>query len=416
MRSFLKWLLICLGCGALVLLAVAAARSYWQKRNRVEYYTAEVVRGDITSVVNATGEVQPVKRVQVGSFVSGPIEELNVDFNDKVGEGEILAKIDRRLYVATRDRDKASLEHARAEVERVRALFDQANNDYQRALALSDENPEYISDTEIDSYKYNMLAFRAQVKVAEASVKQAEASLENSETNVGYTDIKSPVDGIVIERKVDQGQTVAAQFQTPDLFIVAPDLEKEIYVYASVDEADMGLIRDAQESKQPVLFTVDAYPDDLFEGRIYQVRMNSQNTQNVVTYPVVVTAANADLKLLPGMTANLSFQIEKREDVVKIPNGALRFYPKSEQVRPEDRTLLDAAERQDGEQAVDTDSFRSAADRVLSRRERDRRHVWVREGELLKAIEVRTGLSDYKYSELLSGELKEGQPLVTGVK
>src|SRR5262249_35270251 len=153
-------------------------------------------------------------------------------------------------------------------------------------------------------------------------------------------EIRAPVDGVVIDRKIDPGQTLAAQFQTPELFIIAPDMKKEMYVMASVDEADIGLIRRAQESNQPVHFTVDAYPDDLFEGKIGQVRMNSTTTQNVVTYPVVVTAPNPDMKLMPGLTANISFQISEKKDTIRIPNAALRFYPKPEQVRPEDRLLL----------------------------------------------------------------------------
>ena len=149
-----------------------------------------------------------------------------------------------------------------------------------------------------------------------------------SEANLDYTEIRSPVDGIVIDRKIDPGQTVAATFQTPELFIVAPDMRKEMHVFASVDEADIGLIRDAQESGQPVRFTVDAYPDDLFEGKIFQIRKSSTTTQNVVTYPVVVSAPNPDLKLLPGMTASISFQVARdATNVLRIPNAALRFYP-----------------------------------------------------------------------------------------
>ncbi len=280
MGRFVKWLLIFLVFGGGVMFAYSLVSNYLKAKNTVNFRTAEVVRGDLTLVVNATGEVQPVKRVMVGSFVSGPIEALLVDFNDKVTQGQVLAEIDPRLYEASRDREQASLAHAEAEVERVTAMRDQAQADYERALALHKENPDFISDTEIDNYKYSARAQAAQLKVAQAMVRQAQAALETSQTNLGYTSIKSPVDGIVIDRKVDEGQTVAAQFQTPDLFVVAPDLEKEVYVYASVNEAEIGLIQQAQREKQPVSFTVDAYPDDLFEGKIFQVRMNSTSTQN----------------------------------------------------------------------------------------------------------------------------------------
>jgi HlyD family secretion protein len=297
-------------------------------------------------------------------------------------------------------------------------LLEQAENDYQRALGLKEENPDFISETEIDQYKYSYLALKAQVKVAMSVLDQAEANLENSKANLGYTEIYSPVDGIVIDRKIDQGQTLAAQFQTPELFVVAPDMDKEMYVYASVDEADIGLIRQAQEDDQPVFFTVDAYPDDLFEGRIYQIRKNPVTTLNVVTYPVVVTTPNPEMKLLPGMTADLSFQIEKREKILKIPNAAIRFYPEEKaHVRMEDHKILEGVEEEtDSEQDEAASDLRSAMQRILARKERTRRHVWIQEGELLRAVEITMGLSDHKYTELLSGDLEEGQELATGVE
>ena len=408
------------------------ARSYWKARNAPKFRTAQVVRGEIVSVVNATGNVQPKLRVQIGSFVSGPIVKLNVDYNDEVRkvdpdaempeeekEKYLLAEIDPRIYKANVTRDRAARARAEADLERVKALLQQAENDYQRALDLQKENEDYISGKEIDQYKYNKLALEAEVDVAKAALDQAQANLENSEANLGYTKIYSPVDGIVIDRKIDEGQTLAAQFQTPELFVVAPDMDKQMYVYASVDEADIGLIRQAKENEHPVFFTVDAYPEDLFEGRIYQIRKNPTTTQNVVTYPVVVTTPNPEMKLLPGMTANLSFQIEKRKDVVKVPNAALRFYPKKEQVREEDQEILEGTdEEEEGRKDPNEDSgdLRSAIQRILARKERNRRHVWVQEGERLKAIEITPGLNDYKFTELVSGDLKEGQELVTGLK
>jgi HlyD family secretion protein len=242
-------------------------------------------------------------------------------------------------------------------------------------------------------------------------VEQAQANLDNSNANLEYTHIRSPVNGIVIDRKIDPGQTLAAQFQTPELFIVAPDMRKEMHVFASVDEADIGLIRDAQDSGQPVRFTVDAYPDDLFEGRIYQIRKSSTTTQNVVTYPVVVS-----LKLLPGMTASISFQVAQKSDVLRIPNAALRFYPQREQVRPEDRKLLEGTAPEPQSDDEQTEMNLSSQQKAELRRNRNRRHVWVQEGEFLKAIEVITGLSDNKDTELVSGNLVEGQKLITGIQ
>ncbi len=221
------------------------------------------------------------------------------------------------------------------------------------------------------------------------------------------------------DRKVDSGQTMASQFQTPVMFVVAADLEKRVFVSASVDEADIGMIRDAQLRGQPVLFTVDAYPKDLFQGTINQVRLNFTTTQNVVTYPVIVEAANPEMKLLPGMTASLSFQIDEHKAVLRVPNAALRFYPKPEQVRPEDRKLLEGDDQppptlDDGTEQP-TQVERSAGERAEAGRMRNRRQVWIVDGDFLKAVEVVTGLSDSKYSEVLSGGLEDGQSVVTGL-
>jgi HlyD family secretion protein len=288
-------------------------------------------------------------------------------------------------------------------------------NDESRAQALRAENADFISDTEMDKYKFNRMSLDAELAVAESSVAQAEANLENSDANLGYTEIRSPVDGIVIDRKIDPGQTLAAQFQTPELFIVAPDMRERMHVFASVDEADIGMIRDAQLRRLPVRFTVDAYPDDLFEGDIHQIRRSSTTTQNVVTYPVVVQAPNLELKLLPGMTASISFQIGECKDALRIPNAALRFFPQREQVRPEDRGLVDG-EQEPKDESDSVNTKQSATEKAEVARNRNRRHVWVVDGDNLRAIEVITGLSDHKYTELVSGELVEGQRLVTGTQ
>ena len=394
------------------------ARAYWKARNQPLYRLAKVVRGDIVLVVNSTGTVQPVRRVQVGSFVSGPIEKLYVDYNSKVRKNDVLALVDQRIYKANVARDEAACAIARAEVARIKALLAQAVNDEQRAKALRAENEDYISDTEMDRFKFSRLSLEAQLAVAQAQVKQAEGALENSRASLEYTRIVSPVDGIVIDRKIDQGQTIAAQFQTPELFVVAPEMDKKMHVFASVDEADVGLIRDAQRRKQRVFFTVDAYPDDLFEGAIKQIRVNPTTTQGVVTYTVVVEAGNPGEKLLPGMTAKLSFEIEKHSRVLKVPNAALRFFPKPEQVRPEDRELLEGVEEgpESSDEAKFIEAQRSATERVEANQNRHRRHVWVLDGDLLRAVEIITGLSDNKYTEVISGPIEEYQEVVTGIK
>jgi HlyD family secretion protein len=405
----------------LTILAVSTAVSYqpllayWKERNRTKYREASVTHGSIIAVVNSTGTVKPVLAVSVGSFVSGPIEELYVDFNAEVSKGDLLAKIDPRLYQANVARDRAMLANQEAQVNRVKALLQQAMNDEERAVALRAENPQYISDTEMDKFKFSRMSLEAELAVAESSVGQAAANLENSEANLAYTQIRSPVDGIVIDRKIDPGQTLAAQFQTPELFVVAPDMRERMHVFASVDEADIGMIREAKRLKHPVRFTVDAYPDDLFDGEIHQIRSSSTTTQNVVTYPVVVVASNLELKLLPGMTASLSFQVGTSHGVLRIPNAALRFFPQREQVRPEDRKLLDGAEEAQAEGDLQS-TKQSATEKAEIARDRNHRHVWVIDGDFLRAVEVTTGLSDHRFTELISGELVDGQKLVTGTQ
>ncbi len=416
MRTAIKWLVILAALGSAGFFGYAPIRDYLKRRNAPKWRDAEVTRGDLVLVVNATGTVQPVQRVLVGSFASGPIQKLHVDFNDRVKKGDLLAEIDPKIYEAIKARDEAAVASAEADVDRVQALLDQAKHDYDRAKSLRDEDPKFMSEMEEDKYEYAWKALKAQLVAAEAAVKRAKADLKNSETNLGYTKISSPVDGIVIERKVDEGQTVAAQFQVPDMFTVAPRMEEEMYVYANVDEADIGLIRRAQKGGQSVYFTVDAYPEDIFEGKIHDVRLNPQTTQNVVTYPVVVTCANPDLKLLPGMTADLSFQVEQRDDVVRVPNAALRFYPKAEHVHPDDKPLVEGTDRGDEDEAEETADERSAMQRYLARRDSSKRHVWCLDGEMLRAVEITTGINDYEYTEVVAGDLEPGKELITGMK
>lgn len=415
MNRFMKWGLIL--AAALAVGGAAASPYGWRyfQRKPIDYRDAEVSRGRIVAVVNSTGTVKPVRTVTVGTFVSGPIVAIMVDFNSEVKKDGLLAKIDERIYKAAVDRDRATLATQKANVEQAKAKWQQAKNDELRSNRLREQSKGFISDSEMDQFKFNRISLESQVGVMEAAVQQAQANLDTSLLNLGYTEIRSPVDGLVIDRKVDPGQTVAASFQTPDLFIVAPNMRQEMHVYASVDETDIGLVQAAQLSDQPVRFTVDAYPDELFIGKIYQVRKNSTTTQNVVTYPVIVTAANPDLKLLPGMTASVSFQVGERLNVLRIPNAALRYFPLREQVRPEDRKLLEGTEQAEDkdEQAAIT---RSAEEIAESRRARNRRHVWVSDGPFLRAIEVITGLSDSRFTEVVSGELTEGQKLVTGVR
>ena len=348
MKRLILWLI------AVVVVAGAGAAGYSRlhaSRNGAangNFRTAPVKRGDITLTVNSNGTVQPVLSVQVGSYASGPIQKVCVDFNDMVKKDQVLAEIDPQVYNAQCRQAKAALDHSVADLQQFKARLNQTERDYKRAKELytitdipgAGRPVKGIADSDFDQAKANYEMAAANVEVAKATVEQNKAALDMAETNLTYTTIRSPVDGIIIDRKVDAGQTVAAQFQTPVLFVVAPDLQKKVYVYASVDEADIGLIRDAQSRDQPVSFTVDAYPKDTFEGKIFQVRLNPTTVQNVVTYTVVVESPNPQIKLLPGMTANLIFQIEIHASVPTIPNAALRFYPRPDQVRQSDRAIV----------------------------------------------------------------------------
>ena len=473
MKTLIKIVIVLLILAGIVAASVKPIHDWWRKRNLPNWREDAVTAGEIISVVNSTGTVKPVQSVQIGTFVSGPIDPTTplVDFNQEVKKGDVLAIIDQRIYIADVDRDEAAVQAAKAtgeaaratveaaeaavtaaqatlrtrqaEVDRARAQLKQAENNESRGLSLAAQNQDFISRAEMDQLLYSRIQLEEQVNVAIAAVEQASAAIlqtkaavseakasvtrslaavaqavankTRSVLNKGYTVIESPVDGIVIDRKIEPGQTLAATFQTPELFVVAPRMREEMHVYASVDEADIGLIREAQRLGNLVHFNVDAYPHDLFEGVIKEVRFSSTTTQNVVTYPVIVAAANPELKLLPGMTASISFQIESKKDVLKIPNSALRFYPHEDHVRKEDRALLDGADAADKDDS-DVNLQLSAAEKSNAARERNKRHVWVVEGDLLKAVEIVTGISDSKYSELVSGDVTNGMKLVSGIK
>ena len=402
MKTFLKILLVLAVLGGAAAAAYRPVTRWIAKRGETHYRTEEVSRGRVEFVVSSTGTIKPVKSVIIGSFVSGPVKEIFVDFNDEVKKDQPLAKIDPRLYEANVQRDRAILETQKADVVRVQAQLQQAVNDEQRARRLRERNEDFISQTEMDKLRFGREVLEAQLIVARAAVDQAQASYENSKANLDYTEIRSPVDGRVIECKIDPGNTIAAQFQTPELFVIAPDMEKTMHVFANVDEADIGFIRDAQKKDMPVFFTVDAYPDDKFEGRIHQVRMSSTTTQNVVTYPVVITAANPGLKLMPGMTATISFHVDVRENVLRVPNAALLFFPSPGQVRPQDRHLVEPA----------NNSRRAATEDVAY----NQRHVWVQDEALLRAVTVRTGANDTRFTEIVGGDLNEGQAVVIGLQ
>ncbi len=407
MKKFMLLLIIVAVAG---LIAAGPAMRHINDLNAPHFQTADVSEGTITTIVRAVGTVEPVLSVQVGSFVSGPIEALYVDFNDSVKKGQLLAKIDPRILAAEVARDRAALATTQAEVQRVTALVQQARNDEGRGVALRNDNKNFLSDSEMDKLKFGRLSLEAQLAVAQAGVQQADAKLNTSLANLGYAEIRSPVDGIIIDRRVEPGQTVAASFTTPVLFVVTPDLAGEMHIFAKVDEADIGLVREAQQADRPVRFTVDAYPDDQFYGRVKQIRSSSTIIERVVTFPVVVSTTNPEKKLLPGMTASLHFETAVKENVRRVPNAAISFFPTAEQVRGEDRMLLAPGEpfqKQGDVAAVEEEGS-------LSRR-RNRRHVWIVDGRLLRAVPITVGISDDAFTEIVSGDLKGRANVVTGI-
>lgn len=319
---------------AVLLVAVFVYAFTSRSENKVQYQTAAVQRGDIRAQVEATGTINAVTSVQVGSQVSGTISKLYVDFNSQVKKGQLIAELDPNLFQGNLMQAQADLENARANaaaakanLEKAKATEVQTHADYERTLGLTKEG--VLSQQALDLAKSNadsaaaaVSAAAAQVNQANAQVQQKAAQVKVAQTNLNYTKITAPIDGTVINRAVDVGQTVAASLQAPTLFTIAQDLTKML-VYAKTDESDVGRIRPGQ----PVTFKVDAFPNETFRGQVQEVRMNATVVQNVVTYDTIVAFDNPDRKLFPGMTAYVTIPVAHADNVLKIPNGALRFKP-----------------------------------------------------------------------------------------
>jgi HlyD family secretion protein len=296
---------------------------YTQKIVPPTITTARVTQGDLAETVGATGALQAVTTVQVGTQVSGTIQELNADFNSLVRKGQVLARLDPSLIQSQIEQARANLIRAEADLERLRVSLDDTRTKLARAKELSEK--KLIAQTELEAADVAVRSAEAQLRSQEAGVTQSQASLRQNQVNLAHTVIESPIDGLVISRNVDVGQTVAASMSAPTLFVLAADLTK-MQVLASLDESDVGRIRPGQA----VRFRVDAYPTDEFMGSVTQVRLQPTTVQNVVTYQTVIDVPNPELKLKPGMTANVNVEIARRSDVLRVPNGALRFRPTAE--------------------------------------------------------------------------------------
>jgi HlyD family secretion protein len=363
-----------IGIGAAALLALGATW-LWRRPEADAFVTAPVAKSDLARTIAATGAVNPVTTVQVGTYVSGPIQALSCDFNTRVKAGQRCAQIDPRPYQIALDQARANLTAAQAQLAKDRASLAYAQSVHENDRGLVEQGVVSREAADNDRSAYEQA--RATVALDEATIAQRKAALDAAQVNLDYTEIVSPVDGVVVSRNVDVGQTVAASFQTPTLFLIAQDLTR-MQVDASVSESDIGGVQVGQKAN----FTVEAYAGRTFEGTVQQLRQAPITVQNVVTYDVVIAVANPDLALLPGMTANVHIVTEERRDVLAVPLQALRFHPRGA-----------GAERDGG-----------TSD--------DAKRVWVlRDGEPVP-VPVSVGIDDGTSIEITSGALAPGDPVI----
>ncbi|MDB5099041.1 MAG: efflux transporter, family, subunit [Cyanobacteria bacterium RYN_339] len=422
---------------ALVLFAAAAGGGYWytqyKRTPEVTYTTVPAQRGHVEAKVTASGTLSALVTVQVGSQVSGRITSLGADFNGNVHKGQVLARLDPQLFQAALEQARANDLSARSNLVRSRAMAWNADQQLIRARQLWAR--QLIAKADLDTAQANADSARAQVLASQASVDQAKAQLNTAQVNLGYTTIVSPIDGIVISRSVDVGQTVAASLQAPTLFVLAQDLKKE-QVDAAVAEADVGKLKPGMRAD----FTVAAFPADKFTGKVRQVRNAAVTTQNVVTYDAVIDVDNPELKLKPGMTANVTFTYAESDDALTVPNAALRFKP-PQAVLDAAAAKRDAAASAAADPGASGDAAASGAsgdaaatgDQAAAgkpwqgrqgragktgvgaggRNAPDRKQVWVlRDGKPV-SVRVRTGITDGSTTAILGGRLNENDAVIT---
>jgi HlyD family secretion protein len=421
-----RWFILAVG----VVVAGLLASFSLNRSTEVQHFTAKVERGEIHDVVEATGTINAVITVQVGSQVSGTIAKLNVDFNSRVHKGDVVALIEPALFkgallqaAADLDNAKANLVAAGANLEKAKTAMVQTKADYERAVGL--KNSGILSQQQLDLAKANYDSANAGVNAAAANVTQAEAQISQkdaavavAQTNLDYTVIRSPIDGTVVARNVDVGQTVAASLQAPTIFTIAQDLTK-MWVYAKTDESDVGNIK----LGKPVSFKVDAFPKDTFHGVVSQVRMNATTVQSVVTYDTIIEFANPDLKLFPGMTAYVTIPVATVQNVLKLPNTALRYKPPmaaDEILAVYKQFGVEGNEARPGDSALVSPDHGAQAEGALSSLPRAPKTatavVWkLRADNTMEPIKVSLGITDHAYTEvagLLKGELKEGSEVI----
>ena len=423
-----KWFIIAVvavAAGVLVFLGL-------NRKPEIQNFTAKVERGDVNNVVEATGTINAIITVQVGSQVSGTIAKLFVDFNSRVKKGQVIALIDPALFEGALQQAKADLENAKANLLAAQAALDKAKAsevqtkaDNDRAIALTKNG--VMPQQQLDAAKANYLAAKAGVDGAVAAVEQAkaqaglkQAAVDVAQTNLNYTVIRSPIDGTVVARNVDVGQTVAASLQAPTIFTIAQDLRR-MWVYAKTDESDVGNIRVGKA----VTFKVDAFPKDAFRGVVSQVRMNATTVQSVVTYDTMIEFDNPELKLFPGMTAYVTIPVATVHDVLKVPNTALRYKPPlsaEELLATYRRYGIEGGEQESAragggsESGVVQAAEQAAAPAAPRAPKADTAVVWNLRGDnTMVPVKVALGITDHAFTEVtsvLKGGLKEGDSLV----
>ncbi|MCU0604220.1 MAG: efflux RND transporter periplasmic adaptor subunit [Desulfobacterales bacterium] len=427
MRRWLKGAV----AGAIGLGVIGAGIAWYALRggeSGAVFRTATVKRGDLVVSISATGTVVPEEVIDVGAQIAGQIVSFGrdaagrtVDYGSAVEAGTVLAKIDDSLYAADAAQAEAQVQAARAALQRaesdlgqLRAKLNQAGRDWQRAQKLGPS--EALAEATFDGYRSayeaavaNVAVGQAAILQARASLSQAEALFRRSQRNLGYTTITSPVKGVIIDRRVNIGQTVVASLNAPSLFLIAKDLRR-MQVWVAVNEADIGRIR----TGQPVAFTVDAFPGETFRGEVGKIRLNASMTQNVVTYTVEVVTDNSSGRLLPYLTANVQFELERRADVLQVPNAALRFRPTPEQIAPEFRDA--AASTAEGRAQAKEGQRPGAGQTAGAGAQANRSSVWLPAGDYVRPLAVAAGLSDNAMTEVAGENLAEGLKIVTGVE
>ena len=396
---------------AIVILVGGAGVGWWWVRSdhKLSFRTVVVKRGDVAATISATGTIEPIEVVDVGAQVAGLIKAFGtdaagktIDYGSVVEEGAMLAKIDESVYAADLSVAKAGELTAAAKLEQMNAKLDQAEAEWKRAQELY--HSKLMAQVDYDTDKANYEVAKANVSVARSDIAQAQAGLDKAQRNLDFCIIKSPVKGVIIDRRVNIGQTVVSSFNAPSLFLIAKDLTK-MQIWVAVNEADVGRIVPGA----PVTFTCDAFPGRQFEGAVGKVRLNATMTQNVVMYTVEVDTENQDNALLPYLTANVYFVVRKESDVLLVPNAALRWSPSSlAQIAPDARSR----------KAVDPSAGDSPGNTNLSKPDKGSKErqgiVWLKEGGFVRPVAVKVGTSDGSNTAVLAGELREGQEVVTG--